>query len=433
MSSDAPDGPMSQSVARERWDKNPLGIFETFRDLAITLIEVVARVHYDAKASPDQSGPLSAKLAPVADLFPVWLISAKNIWWATPIGNCLSLTEPIRVDATGNRPSRFDGACYLEVAIKFADNLFAACEGGEQCGTYAAWLRFSTARGDGVTDYLQSIAAEIRCECRGGMDSWRLREPAQADIVPDPFFVEVARKQEQQDRDAAESSQAQYAEWKLRKACELAASRVAAFNWEGGPLSTEKASEWVALFRALTEAANASGQFEQLKRVGEYLAGPKCGEPYQLAGRLVLMAVEGKSDAVIASNLRTIVRYNALRESLERVADLLQAGCPPDTPAQPDPVAHKQVARPLELLMPESESIDARSDGSGDLQKLAPQQPAESASDGPWSKPDSPKRWAKLFNLSWDTLKRRFDDGTIRHKKLSSKSYQIHVDDLPSA
>lgn len=55
----------------------------------------------------------------------------------------------------------------------------------------------------------------------------------------------------------------------------------------------------------------------------------------------------------------------------------------------------------------------------------------QTTADGPWSEPDSPKQWAKRFNMSWDTLKRRIDEGKIRVKKLTSKSYQIHVDDLP--
>jgi hypothetical protein len=57
---------------------------------------------------------------------------------------------------------------------------------------------------------------------------------------------------------------------------------------------------------------------------------------------------------------------------------------------------------------------------------------APAASDGPWSKPDSPKRWGKAFGFSSDTFIRRCQDGSIRHKKLSDRSYQVHVDDLPS-
>lgn len=58
-------------------------------------------------------------------------------------------------------------------------------------------------------------------------------------------------------------------------------------------------------------------------------------------------------------------------------------------------------------------------------------QPPPPPSDGPWSPPDSPAGWAKRFKLSWDTLKRRFEDGSIRYKKLTSKSYRIHRDDMP--
>ena len=57
----------------------------------------------------------------------------------------------------------------------------------------------------------------------------------------------------------------------------------------------------------------------------------------------------------------------------------------------------------------------------------APQQP----DDGPWSEADGPKQWARKFGFSVDTLIRRFKDGTIRHKKFSSKSYAIHEADLP--
>lgn len=49
-----------------------------------------------------------------------------------------------------------------------------------------------------------------------------------------------------------------------------------------------------------------------------------------------------------------------------------------------------------------------------------------------WTPPDSPQVWAKLFRFSVRTLMRRFKEGRIRHRKLSSKSYQIAVADLPA-
>jgi len=52
---------------------------------------------------------------------------------------------------------------------------------------------------------------------------------------------------------------------------------------------------------------------------------------------------------------------------------------------------------------------------------------------GPWSSPDTPKRWAKRFRVSVDTMKRLLKAGTIRNKRLSDRSYQVHVDDVPKA
>jgi len=69
---------------------------------------------------------------------------------------------------------------------------------------------------------------------------------------------------------------------------------------------------------------------------------------------------------------------------------------------------------------------------TGGAEAAASSPKTETSDDGePWSKPDGLSQWAKKFGFSPDTLKRRFKDGTIRHKKLSIKSYRIHVDDLP--
>jgi hypothetical protein len=65
------------------------------------------------------------------------------------------------------------------------------------------------------------------------------------------------------------------------------------------------------------------------------------------------------------------------------------------------------------------------------IESLGGQTTTAAQSDGPWSKADGPQQWAKKFGFSPDTLRRRFEDGTIRHKRLSSKSYRIHVDDVP--
>lgn len=50
---------------------------------------------------------------------------------------------------------------------------------------------------------------------------------------------------------------------------------------------------------------------------------------------------------------------------------------------------------------------------------------------GPWSRARSPSEWATFFRLSWDTLKKQFDNQTPRNEKISTKSYRILLEDLP--
>ncbi len=51
--------------------------------------------------------------------------------------------------------------------------------------------------------------------------------------------------------------------------------------------------------------------------------------------------------------------------------------------------------------------------------------------EGPWSKADYPKQWAKKFGVTLNTFNSIVAGGKIRVKKLTSKSIQIHVDDVP--
>lgn len=53
------------------------------------------------------------------------------------------------------------------------------------------------------------------------------------------------------------------------------------------------------------------------------------------------------------------------------------------------------------------------------------------AKDGPWSRPASPQEWARVFNVSRDTIVGYFTDGKIQAKKLSDRVYQVYVDHLP--
>jgi hypothetical protein len=70
--------------------------------------------------------------------------------------------------------------------------------------------------------------------------------------------------------------------------------------------------------------------------------------------------------------------------------------------------------------------------GAGSQEKEPPADDCLNSGGVEWTTVDTLGRFAKLFGFSVDTLKRRFKDGSIRCKRLSSKSYQIAVDDLPA-
>jgi hypothetical protein len=59
--------------------------------------------------------------------------------------------------------------------------------------------------------------------------------------------------------------------------------------------------------------------------------------------------------------------------------------------------------------------------------------PQKTASDCDWSLPQSPKEWAREFGVHVKTFIRWVRKGTIRAKRLSPKSYQIALGDVPTA
>jgi hypothetical protein len=67
------------------------------------------------------------------------------------------------------------------------------------------------------------------------------------------------------------------------------------------------------------------------------------------------------------------------------------------------------------------------------LARLRVRLDAQAPADGPWSEPNSPSQWARVFRVSTQTIRRRFKEGKIRSKKYTAKSYAVHVDDLPKA
>jgi len=58
---------------------------------------------------------------------------------------------------------------------------------------------------------------------------------------------------------------------------------------------------------------------------------------------------------------------------------------------------------------------------------------ASSEASNEWSRADMPSQWAKVLGINTRTFIRRCKSGDIRHRKLSAKSYQIAIADLPAA
>ena len=166
---------VTQEEALQLWNSDAQGVFRSFRDHAITLIEIVARVHYLCGAS-DRATPVLQLFETMREFYDVCRCTAKNMWWSTPLPSYLTRPRPIVVFVHGTRRTRLDGSCFHEVAINFADSLDGCVQGGISAHEYVAHLRFQTGRGDEVTDYLKSLVADIRCEWRDALERYKQTE-----------------------------------------------------------------------------------------------------------------------------------------------------------------------------------------------------------------------------------------------------------------
>jgi len=50
-----------------------------------------------------------------------------------------------------------------------------------------------------------------------------------------------------------------------------------------------------------------------------------------------------------------------------------------------------------------------------------------------YTEPRTPDEWAKVFDASWKTIRRRIDAGELRAIEVHSKAWRIHLADLPTA
>lgn len=106
------------------------------------------------------------------------------------------------------------------------------------------------------------------------------------------------------------------------------------------------------------------------------------------------------------------------------------------TPAQTDGLTLKAAAYILEDLNSKTGNIAPAVKEA----TLSPEDPAGDAttrsaytgSSVDLTTADSPSRWARLYGIGVKAFLSRCKEGKIRHKRLSSKSYQVAIDDLPA-
>jgi hypothetical protein len=156
------------STTQEFLNVDATPIFEQFRDSAVDAIELVACIYYDASQHRNESllDVASDRFLEVNDT----ILKAKSIWLEpSPIRRYLACTTKIFFDTRKKQGCRLDGSCYHEVAINVAEDCLIACEDGLSADSYCQRLKAFSSQ-ELVTDYLKSLATEIKCECQSGIE-----------------------------------------------------------------------------------------------------------------------------------------------------------------------------------------------------------------------------------------------------------------------
>jgi hypothetical protein len=146
-------------------------IFERLRDRVCDALDLVCEIHRAALgAGPDQT------LEHVAP----WLheplhravTEAQAVWFDTPARRHLERSTPVYLDRLGRSQSNGpSGTCYHDLALAVAVGLLRWIETDEPAQNFVRSLRFHTAAGDDVGQYLCTIKTHVACECQQVMAS----------------------------------------------------------------------------------------------------------------------------------------------------------------------------------------------------------------------------------------------------------------------
>lgn len=188
----------------EQWPTDPLVVLEAFRDCCIVVMECVARAYWEGCKSEPPERPIAHVCIPFQNSLGKHLRIARAIWDHTDVNRFLTRTSVVRVDALHQRPCRYDGSCFHEVAINFGVSLKTGFEDMLPCTAFCAHISCHTGRGAGVTDYLKSFSADIRCEAQQAIERWKANAPSDRAEVS----VEAPRGQLQRERKLNRSTEA---------------------------------------------------------------------------------------------------------------------------------------------------------------------------------------------------------------------------------
>jgi hypothetical protein len=103
------------------------------------------------------------------------ILEAQAVWFDSPIPGYLDRVEgPVNLDNQQDRAiGRVSGSCYHDLALAVAVGLLRWIEKAAPASDYTASMRYYTAAGDHISERLTGLIAQVRCECRQGINRWK--------------------------------------------------------------------------------------------------------------------------------------------------------------------------------------------------------------------------------------------------------------------
>jgi hypothetical protein len=165
------------------WERDQIQAFKRLRDRTCEVVRFIMELHDRAKGvAPDEG--MAEVAGDLREPFFCAHCEAAGLWHGTPISEYLERQEPVFLDNLDQRTSgRVTASCNHDLALAVAKGVWEMVENGTTAADFLAIMRFKFADGDHVNQRLDSIGAEVRCECQEGIRRWR-REAGGSTTAP---------------------------------------------------------------------------------------------------------------------------------------------------------------------------------------------------------------------------------------------------------